>query len=77
MSPADAARATRRRIANVQAVRDPHAKATAHAAWMLEEIADEQVVGDKAHRWLGYAQALLVVRSIITLEEAKAINDDA
>lgn len=45
-----------------------------HAAWMLHEIIDGNVEGEKAHRWLGYAQALLVVADELSLEECKMLN---
>jgi hypothetical protein len=46
-----------------------------HALWMLSliELGDE-VAGEKAHRWLGYAQGLLVTHGVITLEQAKTCN---
>ena len=44
-----------------------------HAVWMLEEIVSGNVQNDKANRWLGYAQALLV--NFITLEKLRNIND--
>lgn len=54
--------------------RNPEAKGVPHAIWMLEGIADGYVQYDKAHRWLGYAQALLVCDGILTVDQAKGIN---
>lgn len=54
--------------------RNPEAKGVPHAVWMLEGIADGYVQYEKAHRWLGYAQALLVCDGILTVYQAKEIN---
>lgn len=48
-----------------------------HACWMLSEIAEGRVTGRKAHRWLGYAQGLLVSYGMMTLDQAKRINHQA
>ena len=45
-----------------------------HAKWMLEEIAKGEMSDDKANRWLGYAQCILVVTKLASLEEVKNIN---
>lgn len=31
-----------------------------HLRWMLEQMKTGQVVGDKAHRWLGFIQGVLI-----------------
>jgi hypothetical protein len=49
----------------------------AHAVWMLNGIVDGYVQHEKAHRWLGYAQALLVCAGIISLNDAKRCNRDS
>lgn len=45
-----------------------------HACWMLEGIRDGYVQHEKGHRWLGYAQGLLIARGMLTLDKAKDIN---
>lgn len=45
-----------------------------HACWMLEGIRDGYIQHEKAHRWLGYAQGLLVSHGLLTLDRAKWIN---
>lgn len=45
-----------------------------HAFWMLNEIIQGKVEGEKGHRWLGYAQGILVHEDELTLEEAKLLN---
>lgn len=58
-------------------MRDPEGKTYAHAMWMLWEIADKRIEGRKAHRWLGYAQAILIGQSAMTLDDAKQLNREA
>lgn len=48
-----------------------------HAMWMLEGIDLGFISGDKGHRWLGYAQAILVMHGHLSLDEAKEINKEA
>ena len=48
-----------------------------HACWMLEGIREGYIQHEKAHRWLGYAQGLLVSHGMLTLDEAKSINQRA
>ena len=45
-----------------------------HAVWMLEEVKHCRVKAEKAHRWLGWAQAILVYEGAATLEQCKTIN---
>lgn len=52
-------------------------RGTQHAMWMLHEIAYRKVEGEKAHRWLGYAQGVLVQADFITLEKAKLTNKES
>jgi hypothetical protein len=59
------------------AARDEDGCGIQHAAWMLEEIVTGKIAGRKAHRWLGYAQALLVSGGWLTLDEAKLANKRA
>jgi len=45
-----------------------------HAAWMLTEIVEKRITGEKAHRWLGYAQGLLVADNAASLNDCKYSN---
>jgi len=45
-----------------------------HLNWMLCEICTGRVTKEKAHRWLGYIQGVLVAQCHMTLDEAKEIN---
>ena len=54
--------------------RDPEGITLNHAVWMLSGICLGYVQCEKAHRWLGYAQGLLVVHQQLTLEQVKGIN---
>lgn len=45
-----------------------------HLMWMLEQIEEEKVTGEKAHRWIGYIQGVLVACEVTTVEEMKALN---
>lgn len=49
-----------------------------HLAWMLDGIIDGYVTGDKAHRWLGWAQGVICARQRgATLAAFKNINKNA
>ncbi len=45
-----------------------------HAAWMLSEIIQGRITGEKAHRWLGWAQAAAVADGAASLEDCKYAN---
>lgn len=60
-----------------QGERDPEGRSLAHAVWMLLEIYWSKVTGNKAHRWLGYAQALLISHRWATLDQMKQANLEA
>lgn len=45
-----------------------------HAAWMLRGIAEGYIQYEKAHRWLGYAQSILVVEKFASLGDMKKVN---
>lgn len=47
-----------------------------HLVWMLHRIASEDVVGEKAHRWVGYAQALAVMLGLKPLSTWKTLNKE-
>ena len=61
----------------LSAMRYEDGNSGAHACWMLEGIRDGYVQHEKGHRWLGYAQGLLVAFGELTLDEAKRINKRA
>lgn len=45
-----------------------------HIDFMLSEIIQERVTGEKAHRWLGWAQCAICMSGGATLPELKDIN---
>jgi hypothetical protein len=59
------------------ALRSEHGETPEHARWMLEGIKEGYIQHEKGHRWLGYAQGLLVTRGVMTLDDAKSINQRA
>ena len=59
---------------DVKAERDLDGRTSHHAAWMLQGIALGYIQHDKAERWLGYAQGLLVANATFTLEAMKRVN---
>lgn len=46
----------------------------AHVTWMLERIEAGEIAGEKAHRWLGWAQCSVVAAGAGALDEMKEIN---
>ncbi len=62
---------------SVGKARRSEGKSSEHAAWMLYGVALDYVQDEKAHRWLGYAQGLLVSNGIFSLEAMKKINHEA
>ena len=48
-----------------------------HVAMLLRKIMDGAVIGEKAHRWLGWAQAAHVMCGGGTLEQMKNVNHNA
>lgn len=48
-----------------------------HVRGMLERIECGEITGEKAHRWLGWAQAACVAAGVATLDEMKQINHAA
>lgn len=57
--------------------KDPEGRGIKHVKFMLNEIASERVKHEKAHRWLGYAQGMLVSSESFTLDQCKQINVEA
>jgi len=45
-----------------------------HLHYMISRIINGEIVGSKAHRWIGYIQGLIVIGGGATLEELKNIN---
>jgi hypothetical protein len=56
------------------ASQNPDGVGSDHAIWMLRGITLGYIQHEKAHRWLGYAQAIVVATSVLTLAEVKDIN---
>jgi hypothetical protein len=48
-----------------------------HVRDMLMRVANGEITGRKAHRWLGWAQCAAVAAGVGTLEDMKAINKAA
>jgi len=48
-----------------------------HVRWMLEGIITEYIQHEKAHRWLGWAQACICQKGIATMGELAQINKDS
>ena len=57
--------------------RDSSGNSIEHARWMLSGIIEGYIQHEKAHRWLGYAQALIVMLGESSLDEMKRINQRA
>jgi len=45
-----------------------------HIRYMLTLIIEGHITGEKAHRWLGWAQACICMQSNVSLQELKEIN---
>ncbi len=45
-----------------------------HLLWMLEQIEYGEVTGEKAHRWIGYIQGVLVAMHVATVGEMRDLN---
>lgn len=48
-----------------------------HIYEMLDKIASEEITGEQAHRWLGWAQCAICMGDALTLDELKEINHNA
>lgn len=69
------AKATLNQITNgTTPVQDPDGATLGHAVWMLRGIAEGYITEDKAHRWLGYAQALVVIEGDVPLDVLMELN---
>lgn len=49
----------------------------AHIMRMLEQVESGEIWGEKAHRWVGYAQGVLLCKTDLTLEDVKYVNHNA
>lgn len=58
-------------------VKDTTGRTLSHAFWMLKGIASGYISGRKSHRWLGYAQALLVTHNAMQLHQCKTFNKES
>ena len=56
------------------AQKDPQGRSYAHLLWMLNGIQLQYITGNKAHRWLGYIQGMLVAHGIVSLDDMKKLN---
>ena len=54
--------------------RDQQGRTVGHAMWMLTGIIEGYIQHEKAHRWLGYAQGILVNEGCETLGSVKHAN---
>ncbi len=48
-----------------------------HIQWMLSGIELGYITGEKAHRWLGWAQCAICVFDNIELDDLKKVNFEA
>lgn len=48
-----------------------------HIEFILKEVADGNVTGGKANRYIGWAQGVLCIEGFISLEQARDLNRDA
>ena len=46
---------------------DTHGRGVGHAIWMLEGVKCGYVTGEKSHRWIGYAEGILVAGNVVDL----------
>lgn len=81
MSIVKAARRTRNhlppdKIWNSRPEKDTQFKTTSHIHWMLNGIIDGYVTGEKAHRWLGFAQGYMIHADIINAERLIEISKE-
>jgi hypothetical protein len=45
-----------------------------HQHWLLLEVMNENIEGEKAHRWLSWAQGVLTSRGQVSLTDCKYAN---
>ena len=61
---------------NIEEWLNDHSLNKAHITNMITLIQTEEIVGEKAHRWLGWVQCAIVASGHATLEDMKNINTD-
>ena len=49
----------------------------AHIRSLLTQVAEGDVTGEKAHRWLGWSQAAIVAAGVSSMEEMRHVNERA
>lgn len=54
--------------AHVPATPEPEGRDSTHLLWMLNEIRTGAVTGDKAHRWLGYVQGMMIADNLTSVQ---------
>lgn len=69
-----AAAACRESIRKSSAPDENHEFGKDHLNEMVDKIESGEVAGEKAHRWLGYLQGVLVATGGTSLEEMKMVN---
>jgi hypothetical protein len=42
-----------------------------HLRWMLHKILNADVIGEQAHRWLGFVQGVMIVQGLTTVTEER------
>jgi len=52
----------------------PHHVAKAHVLSMLDKICESEIQGEKAHRWIGWAQCAMVMSNTTTFHEVSELN---
>jgi hypothetical protein len=57
-----------------EAKQSEHGVGLMHQRWLLEQVSEGIITGDKAHRWLGYAQGFLVRDGVLTMAECRFAN---
>ena len=60
--------------AEIDSNRDEDGNSAEHAVWMLEGVMAGYIQGEKAHRWLGFAQGILVYTNKASLHDVKLAN---
>jgi hypothetical protein len=45
-----------------------------HVRYVLNEVEYGRITGEKAHRWLGWAQGYLMSQGLLTLDDCKYAN---
>ena len=45
-----------------------------HLLWMLDQIDSGKIAGEKAHRWIGYVQGVVVMCRMTEVEDMRDLN---